>query len=227
MDKKRIVHVLDTPYSTPSWPHISDEDQDAILELLCRLLAPIGAHRAAHITLSKGRRSKKPGQQNVQDAASSGIPTPPEVAAFIDIGLASVTRNLQDHAGINSQPYSAVFVARSGQSSAFTCHFPQMVAVASSAAPSGTATRLVGFSKSCEERLSAALGIPRVSCVAVREGAPQAKGLIDYVREHVGVIDMAWLEQARAADFQDTKINAVPMKVGKAKKKALPSNEES
>lgn len=116
-------------------------------------------------------------------------------------------------------PYSVVFVARSSQAPAFNCHFPQMVAVASDSKPSDPPVRLVGFSKPCEDRLSAALGIPRVSSIALREGAPQTKGLLDYVRGHVAPIEVAWIKEARSAEHRGTKIEAVPTKVGVAKSK--------
>ncbi|KAK4456143.1 hypothetical protein QBC34DRAFT_10579 [Podospora aff. communis PSN243] len=198
-------------------PQITADDQDAILELLCHLLTPIGTHRSAHLTPSKGRRSKKSRQGGANDGGPPEVPPAPEIMAHIDIGLANISRNLQRQLNTESSQYSVVFVARSSQSSSFHCHFPQMVAVASNSTPSAPATRLVGFSKACEERLSVALGIPRVSSIGLREGAPQAKGLIDYVREHVEPIELAWIEQARAAQYLETKIDAVPTKIGTAK----------
>jgi len=192
-----------------------------VLDLISsyRLLSPIGAHRAAHTIPSKGRRSKKMRQGKELNEPPSEVPPAPEIMAYVDVGLANISRSLQNAPGIKSQPYSVVFVARSGQSSAFNCHFPQLVAVASKSTQSSPAIRLVGLSKPCEEKLSAALGIPRVSCIALKDGARQAKGLIDYVRGHVGTIDVAWLEQAHAAQYQETKINAVPTTIGAAKSK--------
>jgi ribonuclease P/MRP protein subunit POP3 len=183
-------------------------------------LTPVGTHRSAHLTPSKGRRSKKTRQEEANNEASSEVPPAPEIMAHVDVGLANISRNLQSRSSTDSPQYSVVFVARSSQSSSFHCHFPQMVAVASNSTPSSPAIRLVGFSKACEGRLSVALGIPRVSSIGLREGAPQAKGLIDYVREHVEPIDIAWLPQARAAQYQETKIDAVPTKIGTAKAKA-------
>jgi ribonuclease P/MRP protein subunit POP3 len=94
-----------------------------------------------------------------------------------------------------------------------------MVALAAQSHPKEQATRLVGFSKACEDRLSAALGIPRVSSIGLRADAPQAKGLVDFVREHVAPIEVPWLEEARSAKFLETKIDAVPTKVGTKKLK--------
>jgi ribonuclease P/MRP protein subunit POP3 len=117
----------------------------------------------------------------------------------------------------SSGPYSVVFVARSGQSSAFNCHFPQMVATAAQSQPADRTVRLVGFSKACEDRLSAALGIPRVSSIGLREDAPQVKGLVDFVRQHVAPVDVSWLREAQSAKFLATKIDAVATKVGAKK----------
>ncbi|KAH6850160.1 hypothetical protein B0I37DRAFT_370895 [Chaetomium sp. MPI-CAGE-AT-0009] len=239
MERKRIVHTLDTPYSSVEWPRTNQDEQDAILELLCQLLAPLGVHRKSFIPPSKGKRkrSKKAGSPaNPEETwqISSSPPTP-ELAAYVDVGLSKISRELQamssqhehnprleaapsEHGEkepkTDTRPYDVVFVARSGQPSTFHCHFPQMVALAARSQPADKAVRLVGFSKSCEDRLSAALGIPRVSSIGLRADAPQAKGLVDFVRDHVAPIEVAWLREARAGKFLETKIDAVPTKVG-------------
>lgn len=162
----------------------------------------------------------------------------PELVSHVDLGLSKISRTLQamsskgkpgpspkevpfkqeePDSSADSRPYAVVFVARSGQSSAFHCHFPQMVALAAQSQTTDKATRLVGFSKACEDRLSAALGIPRVSSIALREDAPQAKGLVDFVREHVAPIEVTWLREAQSFKFLETKIDAVPTKVGTKK----------
>ncbi|KAK3954186.1 hypothetical protein QBC32DRAFT_255986 [Pseudoneurospora amorphoporcata] len=241
MDRKKIVHRLDTPFSAVEWPQISQEDQDAILELLCHLLSPLGQYRRAFVTPSKGKRKRKLAEQQ-GDAKTPQVPPAPELAAHVDLGFSAISRNLQDlpalaasektdeakrgehdekvSSGGKKAPYSIVFVARSGQSSAFNCHFPQMVAVASKSQSKEEKMRLVGFSKSCEERLATALGIPRVSSVALRADAPQAKGLVDFVREHVAPIEVAWLQEAGSGKFLETNIEAVPTKIGSKKTKS-------
>ena len=132
--------------------------------------------------------------------------SPPSVAAPSERGEAEPKAD--------DKPYSVVFVARSGQSSAFHCHFPQMVALAAQSQPADKTVRLVGFSKACEDRLSAALGIPRASSIGLREDSPQAKGLVDFVREHVAPVEVAWLREAPSGKFLETRIDAVPTKVG-------------
>lgn len=154
---------------------------------------------------------------------------------YLDVGLAKISRSLEklsvpptpdaplgnrDHApqtrfaGSDPGPYAVVFVARSGQCPAFHSHFPQMVAAASRSLPAGQSIRLVGFSKACEDRLSSCLGIPRTSCIALRESPHLAKGIIDFVRGHVPVVEVPWLQEARDAQFLETKINACETTVG-------------
>ncbi|KAK0669514.1 hypothetical protein QBC41DRAFT_108084 [Cercophora samala] len=206
-----------TDTTTTYRPQISQEDQDVILELLCHLLSPLGTHRRLFVTPSKGKRDRK--RKRAQDeAVSDPVPPTPELAGYVDVGLSHISRTLQGMSDKDAKPYSVVFVARSGQSSAFHCHFPQMVALASQSQPPENAVRLVGISKACEDKLSAALGIPRVSSIALREDAPQAKGLIDFVREHVKPVEAAWLKEARAGKYLATKIDAVPTKIGVKKK---------
>jgi ribonuclease P/MRP protein subunit POP3 len=91
-----------------------------------------------------------------------------------------------------------------------------MVAVASSTTEP---IRLVGFSRSCEDRLSSCLGIPRVSSIGLREGVPQAKALLDFVRQHVPAVDMHWLQETKRGEYLETKINALEVPVGTKKQK--------
>ncbi|EFX00231.1 hypothetical protein CMQ_7233 [Grosmannia clavigera kw1407] len=132
-------------------------------------------------------------------------------------------------------PYSIIFVARSGHPSVFYSHFPQMVAVASHSrkrtstdsldacvgSPSSIMDpiRLVGFSHGCEDRLSACLGIPHVSSIALRAGATQSQGLVDFVRGRVPPVEIQWLQEARAGDYRKTHIHMAEVTVGPKKKK--------
>ncbi|KLU83982.1 hypothetical protein MAPG_03031 [Magnaporthiopsis poae ATCC 64411] len=239
MDRKRLVHQIDTPYTAVEWPHIQQDDQDSILELLCTLLSPLGEYRRKYTSQSKGKRSKAKKKEQLQvgeaPAAEAVKPPPPELGKYVDVGLASITRGLQQpgatgNAGrpktrsgngtaggdaADNIPYTVVFVARSGQSSAFHCHFPQMVAVASASSP----VRLVGFSKACEDRLSECLGIPRASSIALRAGAPQSQALLDFVRQKVALVEVPWLEEVAAAGYRETKINTIEAPVGRKKQK--------
>ncbi|KAK1598545.1 uncharacterized protein LY79DRAFT_247262 [Colletotrichum navitas] len=235
--RKKLVYSVDTPFSATQWPEIVPEDQDVILELLCSLLSPLGQHRQRHVKPSEGKRAakrkRKEGRMASKEPAKSERPPVPELASFVDVGLTSITRNLErlatgqqtsEASGDNNTmaslptPYSVVFVARSGQSSAFNCQLPQMVAVASKSSPTAPPTRLVGYSKPCAEKLSACLGIPRVSSVGVRVGAPMSRALVEYVQQHVSPVRVAWLEQAEEAMYRPTQLKIyekmVPVKKG-------------
>ncbi|TEA16208.1 hypothetical protein C8034_v001165 [Colletotrichum sidae] len=158
----------------------------------------------------------------------------PELTSFVDVGLTSITRNLEKLAACTSSdqlstsaslsPYTVIFVARSGQSSAVNSQLPEMVAVASSSS-SEPPTRLVGYSKPCAERLSAALGIPRVSSVGIRVGAPVSKALVDFVQQHVAPVKIAWMEEAHDATYRQTKLR-VEEKVITVKKSRQVMNKD-
>ncbi|KAK2059409.1 hypothetical protein LY76DRAFT_21875 [Colletotrichum caudatum] len=235
--RKKLVYSVDTPFSATQWPEITPEDQDAILELLCSLLSPLGQHRQRHIKPSEGKREAKRKRREggvvSNGPANSERPPMPDLASFVDVGLTSITRNLERLAigqqtseapgdentlEISPDSYSVIFVARSGQSSAFNCQLPQMVAVASKSSPASPPTRLVGYSKPCAEKLSACLGIPRVSSVGVRVGAPMSRALVEYVQQHVSPVRVAWLEQAEEAVYRSTQLRIqekiIPIKKG-------------
>ncbi|KAI0131695.1 hypothetical protein F4776DRAFT_627410 [Hypoxylon sp. NC0597] len=172
------------------------------------LLGPLGQYRSQYVQLSKGKRDKKRKRKAPTTAYKDLSPPPaPELKSYIDVGLTAVTRNLQDKRATPS--YSAIFVARSAYPNALNGHLPQMVAVASESHPEQMPIRLVGLSKSYEDRLSESLGIPRVSCIGLREKAPNSKALIEFVRQHVPVIEVQWLEEARQAEHRETNINTI------------------
>ncbi|KAK8020552.1 hypothetical protein PG990_005690 [Apiospora arundinis] len=216
MEKKKLLYQLDTPYSAVSWPEISAEDQDAILELLCNFLSPLGSFRRQHAQPSQGKRIKKRKRREAGSADSGPItPSAPSIRQYVDIGLTTVTRGLQKTSAQSHDTeelysrYSVVFVARSGQPSGINSHLPQMVAASSGLHPLQSPIRLVGFSKSCEQRLAAALGIPRVSCIGVMEDAPNSKALTDFIHKRVPAIDVSWMKEVVSGGYKDTKIKTI------------------
>ncbi|KAF5609703.1 rnase subunit pop3 [Fusarium pseudoanthophilum] len=223
--RKKVVHQLDTPFSTVPWPSILIEDQDTILELLCDLLSPIGQYRQTQIKRSKGKRSsqkEKGAKKTAQASEQPPVPPMPEIEASIDVGLNSITRNLQlylqqETESMEHEPYrqySMVFVARGDQASTFNCHFPQMIGAASRKTSSERKTRLVGLSKPCSERLSSCLGVPRVSSVAIRMDAPGAGALQEFVMKKVEPIEASWLDVSSDVQYLAPKINAIETTVG-------------
>ncbi|KAL6821121.1 hypothetical protein J3E69DRAFT_48521 [Trichoderma sp. SZMC 28015] len=229
--KKRLVHHLDTPFSTSSWPEISLDDQDSILELLCHLLSPIGQHRRIHTKTSKGKRAakrEKRAKSKVDEVPNSvKIPTPPrpELSASVDVGFNSITQNLglhtspPDESNKSHKDYSMIFVARGSQSQAFNQHFPQLIAAASRNLPDKEKIRLVGFSKPCSERLGSVLGIPRVSSVAVSRHAPGADALFAVVQDLVAPVDSPWLNETPSTTYKPTQIGSVETTIGTKREK--------
>ncbi|KUI62722.1 hypothetical protein VP1G_09843 [Cytospora mali] len=235
MEKTKLLHQLDTPFSSVQWPKIPQEDQDEILDLLCN------QYRKSYIQPSKGKRSKtrkRKRNQSDEPQTQQAVPPPPIVAASVDVGLSNITRNLESHAAASSKaehdivgdrrdstrtgPYSVIFVARSGPPSAFFSHFPQMVAVASKSQQVEEPVRLVGFSRSCGDKLGACLGIPRVSSLGLRmDNTAQSKALVDFVRKRVPPIEAPWLEENAGVKFHETKINTLQVPIGKKRQKRV------
>ncbi|KAF4538744.1 hypothetical protein BFW01_g8463 [Lasiodiplodia theobromae] len=90
------VFKLDLPYTQPQWPQLATADHDIMLEMLVNLLAPIGQHRSAHVTPSKGKRSKKRKRHGApSEAAASAPPPPPDLTRHITVGINSTTRHLE------------------------------------------------------------------------------------------------------------------------------------
>lgn len=162
------------------------------------------------------------------------MPPPPAIASSVDVGLSSITRNLQlgakpptPQASVQNPsdsaspvPYSIVFVARSGPASAFFSHLPQMVAVASKSQHLAEPIRLVGFSRACEERLSACMGVPRVTSVALRAGdTAQSKALVQFVRDRVPAVEVPWLAEAGKGIYHEAKIKTFQALIGKKRQK--------
>lgn len=190
---------------------------------------------------SKGKRERKRKRKEPEPPGHMPVAPPaPDILRFVDVGFATVSRRLQEttarkeplaagpsgtktsEAQVIERPpcmrrYAVVFVARSGQPSTLNSHFPQMIGAASEASPSLPPIRLVGLSKSCEGRLSEAVGIPRVSCIGLADNAPNSRALVDFVRGRVPVVDVAWLKGLPNGDYKPTKINASETTVGPRK----------
>lgn len=74
--------------------------------------------------------------------------------------------------------------------------------------------KLVGFSKSCSDKLSSCLEIARVSSIAITRNAPGAEALWTVVKEHVPSVDAAWLDMPNDSVYKPTQIASVETFVG-------------
>ncbi|KAM5345479.1 hypothetical protein ACJ41O_011341 [Fusarium nematophilum] len=189
------------------------------------LLSPLGQHRQSYGKRSKGKRAAnkvKDTNKAVGTSEEHLVPPAPEIDASIDIGLNSISRNLQALAQNKAQSmrdepqrqYSMVFVARGNQASSFNCHFPQMVGAASKHVPAADKIRLVGFSKPCSERLSVCLGVPRVSSIAITKNAPGIGALQEFVLKTVAPAEASWLDASQDPQYQATNINSIETTAG-------------
>jgi ribonuclease P/MRP protein subunit POP3 len=104
---------------------------------------------------------------------------------------------------------AAIFVCRSSQPLVLHAHLPQLVATASLRNPHLQPTRLVQLPQGSENRLSSSLGLPRASFVGILEDAPHSKPLLELVQDIVPVIEVAWLEEVRKAQYKPVKINTI------------------
>lgn len=178
---------------------------------------------------SKGKRAvKRERKAKASDASTAEDqhypqPPPPDLLHYVDVGLNSITRNLEiqppgssceDDSQVQRKKYSMIFVARGDQSSAFNCHFPTMVGAASRDIPHDERIRLVGFSKSSSERLSSCLKVARVSSVAVEREAPGAGALWEVVKRSVKPVDVPWLDGNGVPPYLSTKINTIETTLG-------------
>lgn len=209
-----------------------------------RFLEPLGRYRQQHLIPSKGKSSRKRKREAIKKSAAkeNGMdidsskpekPPAPAIAAYVDVGLSAITRNLQDmaapprtsdktetpeHAPAKKQPYAAIFIAKPGQASMLHNHFPELVAAASRSSAIASHIKLVGFSQPCAERLTKAVSLPRVSAVAIRSDAPQSKALMEYLEANVPRVNSAWIDSA-AGEFKFIPPNIVAVQTPIGQKK--------
>ncbi|KAI9702461.1 MAG: hypothetical protein M1836_000941 [Candelina mexicana] len=157
------------------------------------------------------------------------LPPPPELLSNLTIGLNDTTRRLEalslqslpkaypaslqpsNTAAPPSKPtphFVAIFVPRDEQPSLLHAHLPTLTVTASFANPNLPQTRLVGLPKGAESRMATALGLPRVGFVGLMEHAPHASALVNFVREHVPVVEAAWLDEVKAGVYLPVNITA-------------------
>ena len=115
-----------------------------------------------------------------------------------------------------------VFVCRSSQPALLHDHLPTLTATASSDPLVTEPVRLIGLPKTAEARLCKALELPRVGFLAIDDGAPQARPLLDFVRNNVPPVELAAFRDAEKATYIPVQINVsettapVASKIGKA-----------
>lgn len=85
-------------------------------------------------------------------------------------------------------------------------HIPALLHLSTLSSPSSTPTRPIAVPLGYEPRLASVLHIPHVGAIGIMAGAPGARALEDYVREHVGVTECRWIEEAMDAEWKGVNI---------------------
>ncbi|KAI9723364.1 MAG: hypothetical protein M1812_001248 [Candelaria pacifica] len=173
---------------------------------------------------------------HIENASSFGapllstVPPPPELLSSLTIGFNSITRHLEA-LSLESLPkacaahprppnpsasqatptphLAAIFVPRDAQPPLLHAHLPTLTVTASLSNPTLPQTRLVSLPKAAESKMMAALGLPCVGFVGLMESAPNASSLVDFVREHVSIVEAAWLKEVRAGVYLPVNINMI------------------
>lgn len=212
--------------------HVSEAK--ALMSSLCRLLAPVGEHKSQHAFPSKGKRKRKKAKDQattVEESDSLGnersdrLHSPfADLQNHLTVGFNTTTRYLENLSRrsapdklsghettsncVNLKPLTVVFVSRSDQPPILHSHLPLLIKTASLASPALPATRLVMLPKGAEERLGAALSIPRVGLIGLVDGAPNTASLLELIRQHVPEVEAPWLADAATAGYLPVNIKA-------------------
>ncbi|KAL9131096.1 MAG: hypothetical protein Q9217_000858 [Psora testacea] len=192
----------------------------------------------------KRKRNLKPSSSEPEilgpsaaDHTESKTPDIPGIEKHTTIGFNTTTRHLESlvkaveprtskdeefaedpslHDGSRFKPLAAVFVPRDNKPPILHAHLPMLCQMASMAFAQSPPTRLVSLSQSAEERLASALNLPRVGLVGIIEGAPGTAPIINYVRQHVTVVEIPWLEKAMSGSYLPVEVKPIhttaPMK---------------
>ncbi|KAJ4986385.1 RNase p and RNase mrp subunit [Stagonosporopsis vannaccii] len=145
-------------------------------------------------------------------AASTAPPTVPIKTSSVSAENHAVLEGdavLQSHSPLKSL---SIIVLTHPQPtlSPLHAHVPTLVHLATvrpnSEPKASESARLVALPTSNDTRFASALHIPRVGAIGIFDGAPGAKALEDYVREHVGLTECVWIEEANAPEWRGLNI---------------------
>ncbi len=188
--------------------------------------------------------AEEPSQDGLEEANRRvNSPEMPAIKNYLTIGFNSTTRYLEALAQISApqregqdagpsktphsrtapipKPLAAIFVPRFDQPSILHSNLPLLIEAASLASPSSPQPSLVTLPKGADERLSAAIAIPRVGLIGLLDGAPNADLIINFIRQHVPKVEVPWLDEAARGLYRPVNIKAVETNVPVEKKARL------
>ncbi|KAH5502678.1 hypothetical protein HBI52_166310 [Parastagonospora nodorum] len=97
------IFKTSSPFTETTWPQISHDNQEIIIDLVANLISPLGEYRKTHIQPSKGKKRKRRTKEDQDDSAiKDNPPPPPEIGKHILVGINSVTRHLEMLAAQNA-----------------------------------------------------------------------------------------------------------------------------
>ena len=229
--KAKTIFSLEAPInlSPPQWPAQTPEQAQAIIDLLCNLIQPLGDHKRMLKTISNNdtisetaaspkpknnKRKRKRGSQDVNNNKSHPL-IPHVLVGFNNVtsvleklSKALIPKSMPSHLCSDqitqSRQLSAVFVARSdSQPSALNAHLPMLCTL--------TQVPLLQLPKGSEQRLCKALDMVRVGIIGLVKDAPGVTGLMTFIDdEKLGRVEIpAWLARSDRMPWGDTKIKAI------------------
>ncbi|CAN9257557.1 unnamed protein product [Alternaria sp. RS040] len=227
------VFKTSSPFAETKWPEVSREDEEVILELLCNNDNPTMTETAPSVPdigehLLVGLNSVT---RHLEALAAKNAPSTAFVANqkltkdLVQLNLAGKAGNgaeeketPQKHPEAALKPLSMVILTHPKPSlSPAHAHLPTLIHLATLSSTLATpktfktVTRLVPVQTSADSRLASSLHIPRVGAIAIYEGAPGAKTLEEYVREHIGLTECDWIDEAMSAEWKGLNVkNEIP-----------------
>lgn len=129
-----------------------------------------------------------------------------------------------------SEPLAAVFIPNSDQALTLFAHLPALVRMGNLGDSDSMNTRLVMLPKAAGAKLSAALDIPRIAIIGLRNGAPMASKLMETVKARVPLVGVKRLEQVAVGSYSPVNIERtinIEASRSKRKSRADEANENS
>lgn len=93
-----------------------------------------------------------------------------------------------------------------GKPEILVSHFPLLCKVVSQRYMDTPEVRLIRLQRDAEERIAAALELPRISILGLKDHVPNSSQLLTYVREYVPILDIPWLDHAEQGAFEPTRM---------------------
>ncbi|KAF2763411.1 hypothetical protein EJ05DRAFT_496242 [Pseudovirgaria hyperparasitica] len=203
----RQTFKTDLPAGASLWPTINSQDTNLMLEMLLRLLQPIGHHRSINpppSSVKRNRKRKRLSPSSELNPSSRTGSSSPEISRHVVVGINSINRRLEqqaqhrkaepDQRSDESPANICLIFVPSSPSTKIPVQFQHLPVLARTAADAPAL--LIPLPLAAEKDLAKALRIARVSAVSICENAPSAEVLIEFCKKQVKPVNVPWLELA-------------------------------